>query len=77
MLWLWRRLAAAAPIGSPSQELPYADGMAQKEISKKKKKSVGYEQFEIQSKELDLKPVRGKINCIHLSINQGGDGDMK
>ena len=43
----------------------------------KKKKSVGYEQFEIQSKELDLKPVRGKINCIHLSINQGGDGDMK
>ena len=34
LLWLWRRLAATAPIGPLVQEFPYAVGMA---LKKKKK----------------------------------------
>ena len=39
LLWLWRRLAAAAPIGPLDWEPPYAAGAAQ-EIVKKEKKYV-------------------------------------
>ena len=38
LLWLWCRLAAVAPIGSPAWELPYAASAA----LKRKKKSVLY-----------------------------------
>ena len=37
LLWLWRRLAATAPIGPIAWEPPYAVGAAQ-EIAKKTKK---------------------------------------
>ena len=37
MLWLWCRPAAAAPVQSLAQELPYATGGA---IKKKKKKRI-------------------------------------
>ena len=30
LLWLWRRLAAAAPIGPLAWEPPYAEGVALK-----------------------------------------------
>ena len=38
LLWLWRRPAAAAPIGPLAWELPYAAGMALKRQKKKKKR---------------------------------------
>ena len=38
LLWLWRRLAAATPIRSLVQELPYATPAALKSRGKKKKK---------------------------------------
>ena len=37
LLWLWCRLAAAAPIRPPAWELPYASGVALKREKKKKK----------------------------------------
>ena len=37
-LWLWRRLAAAAPIRPPAWELLYATGVALQKKKKKKKK---------------------------------------
>ena len=37
LLWLWRRLAAAALIGPLAWELPYAMGAALKRLKKKKK----------------------------------------
>ena len=39
LLWLWYRLAAAAPIGPLAWALPYAVGTALKCKKKKKKKS--------------------------------------
>ena len=44
-LWLWRRLAGAAPILPLAWELPYATGMAlkrKKEKKKKKKKELNF-----------------------------------
>ena len=41
LLWLWRRLAAAAPIRPLAWELPYAVGAALKKKKKKKKKKRG------------------------------------
>ena len=38
LLWLWRRLVAAAPIGPLAWELPYAAGVAQENAKDKKKK---------------------------------------
>ena len=38
LLWLWRRLAATAPIGPLAWEPPYAAGAALKRPKKKKKK---------------------------------------
>ena len=38
LLWLWHRLAAAAPIQSLARKLPYAAVMALKKKKKKKKK---------------------------------------
>ena len=43
LLWLWRRLAAAAPIGPLDWELPYATGVAPKRKRKKKKIPVKYQ----------------------------------
>ena len=42
LLWLWRRLVAAAPIGPLAWESPYAAGAALEKAKKKKdkKKSV-------------------------------------
>ena len=37
LLWLWHRLAAAAPIQPLAWELPYATGVALKRQKKKKK----------------------------------------
>ena len=37
LLWLWRRPAAVAPVGSLAKELPYATG----EALKKRKKGKG------------------------------------
>ena len=37
LLWLWRRLAAVAPIGPLAWEPPYAVGAALKRQKKKKK----------------------------------------
>ena len=39
LLWLWRRLAAIAPIGPLAWEPPYAAGAAQ-EMAKRKKKNL-------------------------------------
>ena len=38
LLWLWCRLAAAAPVQPPDWELPCAAGVALKKVKKKKKK---------------------------------------
>ena len=38
LLWLWRRLAAAAPIHPLAWEIPYAASLAQKAKKKEKKK---------------------------------------
>ena len=38
MLWLWRRLAAVAPIGPLAWEPPYAEGAALKDPPHQKKK---------------------------------------
>ena len=40
LLWLWRRLAATAPIRPLAWEPPYAAGTALKKTKKKKKKKV-------------------------------------
>ena len=40
LLWLWRRLAATAPIGPLAWEAPYAAGAAQEMAKKKKKKQT-------------------------------------
>ena len=40
LLWLWRRLAATAPIGPLAWKPPYAVEAALKRPKKKKKKSV-------------------------------------
>ena len=45
MLWLWRRLAATAPIQCPTWEHPYATGVAPKSggrggVKKKKKRNL-------------------------------------
>ena len=40
LLWLWRRLAAAAPIRTLPWELSYAMGVALKSKSKKQKKRL-------------------------------------
>ena len=43
LLWLWRRLAATAPIRPLAWEPPYAAGAAQEmEKRPKKKKNVGH-----------------------------------
>ena len=39
LLWLWHRLAAAAPIRPLAWELPYATGAALKKKEKKEKKN--------------------------------------
>ena len=39
LLWQWYKPAAAAPIGPPARELPYAANAAQKKKKKKKKLS--------------------------------------
>ena len=39
LLWLWCRLAAAAPVQPPDWELPCAAGVALKKVKKKKKKN--------------------------------------
>ena len=44
LLWLWRRLAAVAPIRPLAWELPCAMGVALKIKTKKKKKGSGKEQ---------------------------------
>ena len=41
LLWLWCRLAAAAPIQPLAWEPPYAGGAAQEMAKKKKKKKKG------------------------------------
>ena len=41
LLWLWRKLVAAAPNGPLAGEPPYAVGAAQ-EMSKKKKKKIRF-----------------------------------
>ena len=38
LLWLWRRLAATAPIGPLAWEPPYAVGAAQEMAKRQKKK---------------------------------------
>ena len=38
LLWLWLRLASAAPISPLAWELPYVTGVALKSKKKKKKK---------------------------------------
>ena len=38
--WLWRRLAATAPIRPLAWELPYATGVALEKTKKKQKKKV-------------------------------------
>ena len=40
LLWLWRRLAATAPIGPLACEPPYAVGETPEKAKKKKKKST-------------------------------------
>ena len=39
LLWLWRRLAATAPIGPLAWEPPYTMGVAQ-EMAKRQKKKI-------------------------------------
>ena len=40
LLWLWRRLAAKAPIGPLAWEPPHAAGVALEKTRKKKKESL-------------------------------------
>ena len=42
LLWLWRRLAAIAPIRPLAWEFPYAAGVALKDKKQKKKKNSEY-----------------------------------
>ena len=47
MLWLWRRLAAVAPVGPLAWETPYATGVALKIQNTKKLKKLNKGQFSI------------------------------
>ena len=49
LLWLWYRLAAAAPIQPLAWELPYDIGMAIKRKKKRGKKKMG-ESLEMEEK---------------------------
>ena len=40
LLWLWRRLAATAPIGPLAGEPPYASGVAQEMAKQTNKKNL-------------------------------------
>ena len=42
LLWLWRRLAATAPIRPLAWEPPYAAGVAQEIAKRQKEKSLKY-----------------------------------
>ena len=44
LLWLWRRLAAAAPIQPLAWELPYATGAALNKQKRKKGRKEGREE---------------------------------
>ena len=45
-LWLWRRLAATAPMGPLAWEPPYAAGAALEKAKKDKKKKTSKETFQ-------------------------------
>ena len=47
LLWLWRRPAATAPVGSPAWEPPYAAGAAPEKAKAPPQKKV-YSEAEIQ-----------------------------
>ena len=47
LLWLWRRLAATAPIRPLAWELPYAAGAAQEMAKRQKKKFIFSQMFEV------------------------------
>ena len=49
LLWLWYRLAAAAPIQPLAQELPYAAGTAMKRKEKKKINKFRFHPFDKSS----------------------------
>ena len=51
LLWLWRRLAATAPIGPLAWEPPYAAGMALEMAKRQKKKSLEATNSRIQEAE--------------------------
>ena len=57
MLWLWRRLAATAPIRPLAWEPPYAVGVA---LKSKKRKGGGEENGKKKSNELDKKKTIAK-----------------
>ena len=55
MLWLWRRLAAIAPIRSLAWEPPYATGVALiRQKTKKKKKEKKRKCIQIRKEEIKL-----------------------
>ena len=45
LLWVWYRLAAAAPIRALAWKLPYAVGAALKKKKDQKKKALGQETY--------------------------------
>ena len=60
MLWLWRRLAAAAPIQPLGWELPKAAGEAQKKKKKRKKQKKKKENIKKKKKKKNKKKIKRK-----------------
>ena len=60
LLWLWRRLAAVAPIQPLAQDLPYALSVALKKAKRKKKKRKKKEKWQeiSHSKEMHVRRVK-------------------
>ena len=55
LLWLWRRLAAAAPIGHLAWVLPYAASVALKRTKNKMEIKCKHLEIEEKVKERDIK----------------------
>ena len=69
MLWLWRRLAATAPIRSLAWKPPYAAGAAKRK-SKKKKKKKKEKRKEKKERKKERKRERKKERKEHNLINK-------
>ena len=70
LLWLWCRLAAAAPILLLAWEFPYAAGVALKKDKKKINKLVNFKRWEFLLKEFCLlDPVYFSVKLSHMEFS--------